>query len=34
MRERLAALGGTVTAGFHADGFRVEAVVPLEGCAV
>ncbi|MGZ8736863.1 MAG: sensor histidine kinase [Nocardioides sp.] len=34
MRERLAVLGGTVTAGCHADGFRVEAVVPLEGCAV
>jgi signal transduction histidine kinase len=34
MRERLGALGGTVTAGRHADGFRVEAVVPLEGCAV
>ncbi|GGL05505.1 two-component sensor histidine kinase [Sphaerisporangium melleum] len=29
MRERAAALGGTLTAGPHASGFRVEALLPI-----
>ncbi len=31
MRERATSLGGTMTAGRRADGYLVEAVLPLQG---